>query len=675
MLKFLKFIPVQLTVFLVIGILIGNYYRLTPYTVAPILGVLLILLLVAHTYYNQFFSYTLAYTIIAFLLFIGIGISSITFQIQQNNSNYYAANTLFHTKDTLFCKVRITKVLKPTIYYNKYEAKVTQIASLKATGTILIHYKRDSCNKFEVSDCVLFKAVFKEVPKPLNPYAFDYKNYLEKQQIFHQVFIDNSKILKCKPSKITLKGIAASFRKKVSTHLQQAGFKNNELALINTLLLGQRTTLSKELRQSYINAGAIHILAVSGLHVGILLLLFMFVLKPLHYFRHGKLAATILAVLLLWMYAILAGLSASVVRAVVMFTAVVIGTNMNRITNVYNTLFVSMFFLLLFNPFYLFEVGFQFSYLAVFSIVWLQPKLYNLHTFNFFIFDKGWQLLSVSIAAQLGVLPLSLYYFHQFPGLFFVSNLIIIPFLGIIIGVGLLVIALSFFNLLPSFLVTMYSFMLAQMNHVVMWVSQQEAFLFKNIPFSFYDMIGIYALLLFLIKWIEKKNFYRFFWVLILVIAVQSVFIFERYQQHSVNSFIVFNQRKNTVIGNRNGSDLTVSTKQVKEAKKVLVPYLVETGVHLKFTPVKNVYTFKTKSILVVDSLGVYKLQKINPTIVILRQSPKIHLERLLNYLHPKLVVADASNYTFDIRRWKQTCLKKKTPFYSTNEKGALILE
>ncbi|WP_457617144.1 ComEC/Rec2 family competence protein [Lutibacter sp.] len=675
MLKFLKFIPVQLTVFLVIGILIGNYYRLTPYTVTLILGVLLILLLVAHTYYNQFFSYPLAYTIIAFLLFIGIGISSITFQIQQNNSNYYAANTLFHTKDTLFCKVRITKVLKPTIYYNKYEAKVTQIDSLKATGTLLIHYKRDSCNKFEVSDCVLFKAVFKEVPKPLNPYAFDYKNYLEKQQIFHQVFIDNSKTLKCKPSKITLKGIAASFRKKVTTHLQQAGFKNNELALINTLLLGQRTTLSKELRQSYINAGAIHILAVSGLHVGILLLLFMFVLKPLHYFRHGKLVATILAVLLLWMYAILAGLSASVVRAVVMFTAVVIGTNMNRITNVYNTLFVSMFFLLLFNPFYLFEVGFQFSYLAVFSIVWLQPKLYNLHTFNFFIFDKGWQLLSVSIAAQLGVLPLSLYYFHQFPGLFFVSNLIIIPFLGIILGAGLLVIALSFFNLLPSFLVTMYSFMLAQMNHVVVWVSQQEAFLFKNIPFSFYDMIGIYALLLFLIKWIEKKNFHRFVWVLISVIAVQSVFIFERYQQHSVNSFIVFNQRKNTVIGNRNGSDLTVSTKQVKEAKKVLVPYLVETGVHLKFTSVKNVYAFKTKSILVVDSLGVYKLQKINPTIVILRQSPKIHLERLLNYLHPKLVVADASNYTFDIRRWKQTCLKKKTPFYSTNEKGALILE
>ena len=128
------------------------------------------------------------------------------------------------------------------------------------------------------------------------------------------------------------------------------------MAVVNALLLGQRQTISKDLIESYSDAGAIHILAVSGLHIGIILLILMFLFKPLHYLKHGKVLASILIICLLWVYAIIAGLSPSVVRAVTMFTAIAIGMHLNKPSNIYNTLVISMFFLLLFNPYYLFEV-------------------------------------------------------------------------------------------------------------------------------------------------------------------------------------------------------------------------------------------------------------------------------------------------------------------------------
>ena len=159
--------------------------------------------------------------------------------------------------------------------------------------------------------------------------------------------------------------------------------------------------------------------------------------------------------------------------------------NLKRPTNIYNTLAISMFIILLFKPLFIFDVGFQLSYMAVFAIVSIDPYLYKLWKPKYWLIKVYWHTLTITISAQLGILPLSLYYFHQFPALFFLTNLLIIPVLGIILGFGILVILLAVLKILPPFLVSLFGGSIDVMNTIVDWVAKQEPFLFKDIPFNF----------------------------------------------------------------------------------------------------------------------------------------------------------------------------------------------
>ncbi|HSQ47792.1 MAG TPA: ComEC/Rec2 family competence protein, partial [Lutibacter sp.] len=516
MIKFLKFIPVQLTFFLIVGIITGNYFSIQTLHLAVVFGTLMLLFTAAYFYANKQFQTPLLFPVFVFLLSFFIGLGTITFKNQLNKKKHYSNQLQFSESIPAAALISINGVLKSTAYYDKYEAEVYQLNGKKSTGKILVNIQKDSPKRqLQVDDRLAVKMVFTEIAEPLNPYGFNYKKYLQQQQIHHQIYGDNSQYLRLTRTKQTVRGIAASIREKITKSLIHYGFKNDELAVVNALLLGQRQNLTSELQQSYIGAGAIHILAISGLHIGIILLILTAVFKPIHYFKQGKFAASIMIITILWMYAIIAGLSPSVVRAVAMFTAIAIAMQVNRPSSTYKTLIISMFFLLLFNPYYLFEVGFQLSYLAVFSIVWIQPKLYHLWKPKFWFLDKTWQLLTVSLAAQIGVLPLSLYYFHQFPGLFFVSNLVIIPILGIILTAGILIIILSVLQIAPQFLVDAFIFVIRQMNYFVAWVANQEYFIIQQISMSFLLMVTFYALLFFGLKWTEKKVFYRFALVLI----------------------------------------------------------------------------------------------------------------------------------------------------------------
>ncbi|MFO7673191.1 MAG: ComEC/Rec2 family competence protein [Lutibacter sp.] len=680
MIKFLKFIPVQLTFFLIVGILTGNYFSIQPMYLAFVFGISILLFTFVYFYANKQFQTPFLFPLLGFLLSFFIGLGAITFKNQLNHKKHYSKSIHFSDENPTAGLILIESVLKSTTYYDKYEAKVTQLHGKKSAGKILVNIKKDSAfSKLRVDDRLAVKMVFTEISEPINPYGFNYKKYLRQQQIHHQIQGENSQFLRFPNANQTIKGIAANIREKINVALIYYGFKNNELAVVNALLLGQRQHLTSELQQSYIGAGAIHILAISGLHIGIILLILTAAFKPLHYFKHGKMTATALIIVILWMYAIIAGLSASVVRAVAMFTAIAFGMYVNRPSNVYKNLVISMFFLLLFNPYYLFEVGFQLSYLAVFSIVWIQPKLYKLWKPKFWLLDKIWQLLTVSSAAQIGVLPLSLYYFHQFPGLFFVSNLVIIPFLGIILSAGILIIILSVFQIAPKFLVDAFIFVIRQMNYFVAWVANQEYFIIQQISMSFLLMVALYALLFFGLKWTEKNFFYRFALVLISMVLLQTVVIYEKYRQQSTNEFIVFNESKASTIGKRTGNTIRFDTSadSLKNIANFKMAYLVGAGLDdmLPSEKIKTLYHLNDETILIVDSLGIYKLNSVKPTIVILRQSPKINLERLLKYLNPKIIIADGTNYKSYLKDWEETCLKTKTPFHNTLQKGAFVIK
>ncbi len=673
--KTLQFIPIQLTFFLVLGIIFGHFFSIPFTSIFFLLVGFFIMLTFAYFLSNKKFNKNLLFAITTYFLTFIIGVSVITLNNELNHKNHYSHFLEEENKSIL----SIEKILKAGNFNDKYEAKVIKINSHNTIGKILLNVKKDSLNQLSIDDRLYMKSDFLEVLPPKNPYYFDYGNYLKKQHIYHQSFLERRDYFKLEKRKFSFQGWAHQFRYRINVQLRAHGFKGDELAVINALLLGQRQDISPELLDSYAGAGAIHILAVSGLHIGILLLILNFLLTPLERFKRGKLIKLILIVSLLWIFAFIAGMSASVVRAVTMFSAVAIGMLVNRPTNVYNTLVISMFFLLLFNPYFLFDVGFQLSYLAVFSIVWIQPMVYSVWKPKWKVVDYFWQLLTVSIAAQFGVIPLSLYYFHQFPGLFFISNLVIIPVLGTILIGGILVIFLALINMLPSLISKAYYYLIHTMNYIVNLVAQQEDFLIKNIAFSLLMVVASYLVIVFGIRFLDKRNSKRLIGLLGVLILFSSVLIYEKYERQSTEELVVFNKSRFSIIGNRIGEQLAVlhtldSTTLSKD--KTINQYDLGSGnlnISMK-DGISNILHFKNKKLLIIDSLGIYNVKDYNPEIVILQQSPKINLERMIEILKPRLIVADASNYKTYVRQWDKTCRQKNTPFHYTNEKGAFIL-
>ena len=677
--KLLNFTIIKLTICLILGIIIG-YLTNIPLSITILsTALLLLVLLVFYLISRKQFIKSIWFGITAFLVMISAGFLTTSFHNQENFSNHYTRVISTEIDSLKTIKFRIREVLKPGNYYDKYVIDLLEIDDENTSGKTLLNIQKDTLQTpLKVDNVYVSRTDFKDLIHPLNPHQFDYKTYLKKKYIYHQLFITNESLFAIESKTKTLFGIADNIRQHINKKLKPYHFKPDELAIINALLLGQRQDISEDVYTSYTNAGAIHILAVSGLHVGIILLILSFIFKPLERFKHGKLIKTILLVSLLWSFALIAGLSASVTRAVTMFSIVAIALNLKRPTNIYNTLSISMFVILLFKPLFIFDVGFQLSYLAVFAIVAIDPFLFNLWKPKNKIVEFYWHTFTITISAQFGIIPVSLYYFHQFPGLFFISNLIIIPFLGVILGLGIIIILLAVLNILPQFGADIYGSIIGLMNNFVGWVSKQEAFLLKDISFSLLYVMLSYILIVTFIRLLFKRNYSNLKLFLIAILVVQGAFIYNEFSKPS-NEFIVFHKSRYSVLGHTINNTIVVANdfdSIVKSKNKIIKDYVV--GNHIKTleeTSISPIYQLKNKHLLVIDSLGIYNIKSLKPDFVLLRQSPKINLNRLIDSLKPKQIIADGSNYKSYIARWEQICKKRKIPFHQTSKKGAFIID
>ncbi|RZK24519.1 MAG: ComEC family competence protein [Hymenobacter sp.] len=302
---------------------------------------------------------------------------------------------------------------------------------------------------------------------PANPGEFDYRRYLQYHQVYHSQFVHQGqyKVLGQQPLSLVV-AISQRAALVLDGVFRQYVKGPREYALGTALVLGFRDDIDAATKQAYANTGTTHIMAVSGLQVGLLFvgLEWLLVRLPLGSSTRRRLLTAGLGLALIWSYAFLTGLSASVLRATVMFTLVLIGQALQRQNTIFNTLSIAAGGLLLYNPYLLCDVGFQLSFLAVVSIVYLQPRLVRwvdvrnrlldqqrswhgplVQRFwrsSAWLADKAWQLTALSLAAQLATFPLGLYYFHQFPFNFLLSNLIAVPIssVAVYVGVGLLLV-------------------------------------------------------------------------------------------------------------------------------------------------------------------------------------------------------------------------------------------
>ena len=232
--------------------------------------------------------------------------------------------------------------------------------------------------------------------------------------------------------------------------------------------------------------------------------------------------------------------------------------------------------------------------------------------------------------------------------------------------------------MLPDFIVTAYSFIIESLNAFIAWVAQFEGFLFRDIPFTVLQVICSYFIIVALVQVYKFKNFKWVALSLIGIICFQGITF---YNAHNVqgDAFVVFNKSKYSMIGQKHNEGLQIhhnldSLRQ--NTDNVITNYKVGESIeNIEIDSLQSIYQFNNKNILIIDSLGVYKGLSFQPNYILLRNSPRLNINRVIDSLKPELIIADASNYKSYVKRWKATCEHKKIPFHYTYEKGAFIID
>ena len=677
--KVMQFPLVRITIGFIIGILLAYYLKPETEIVFILLSIAIFVFIIAYLFSKKNSTNPIYFGLITYILATGIGATT---QIVHTNSfqktNYIHNKTIFEKPHLVFVIIR--EKLKSSSYNDRYIVLVNQIDQTKNSGRILLNVQKDSLNNsFEIGSHLLINGTLYKNKPAKNPNQFDYSKYLEGIQIYAQIYADASNI---KIGSIIEKNAwyySLKLRTKILHNLEKSKFNKDELHVAAALILGQQQDISPDIIRDYQYAGAVHILSVSGLHIGFILLFVTFILKPIPNNRRGSLFKLIIILISLASFGIIAGLAPSVVRSVVMFSFVAIGMYLRRSTNIFHTLLVSILLILLFQPSFLFDVGFQLSYVALFFILWLQPLLAQLWKPKNKIVNYFWEILTVSFAAQIGAFPLSIYYFHQFPGLFFVTNLVVIPFLSIIMALGVLVMLLAAFDYVPLYLAKALEWSIYILDKIINSIASIEQFIIQDIPFNWFFLMSLNLLIVTTILWFKKPSFDKLALVLISIIILQLTYFETHWTIRNQKELVIFNSKKNTLITERIGENVTLfandSLLKTASKNKTIKAYLMGNFSHLKTKKsLRNLLFFNENKILLLDSLGVYP-EESKPDILVLTQSPKINLERLFENKKPKIVIADATNYRTYINLWKATCIKKKIPFHATGEKGFYRLE
>lgn len=671
--RVLQFPLIKITASFVLGILIAHYTK--PAFLVSLIAVLLSLLALFCVYFyaKSKLVITNLFGITALSTALFIGIFTTVSQDPSRNKTHYIHFISNQNKNCAVVLI-IKEKLKTTTVSNRYVAQIISLDGKATCGKVLLNLKKSTPLKIDIGSKLQAVGTIRKTMPPMNPNQFDYGKYLENQHIYGQMYVNSTSV---KSSPIKEKSVfyyAGLLRNRIIQNLEKNHFHKSELSVVVALILGQQQDISPEIVRDYQYAGAVHVLSVSGLHVGFILLFITFLLKPFPNSRSGALVKLIIVITFLWAFGLLAGFAPSVVRSVTMFSFVAVGMFLRRSVNIYNTIAISALLILLFQPSFLMDVGFQLSYVALFFIVWLQPLLASLWTPKYKLTSYLWDIITVSFAAQIGTFPMSIYYFHQFPGLFFVTNLVILPGMSLILGLGVIVMFLAVFDWIWLPLLKALEWSIWLLNKVIAWVASFEGFVFKDIPLSIYIMWGLYVLIFCVIIWFKKPTFKKLLVVLVVTISLQSLAISIKYFNQKEQELLVFNCKAASVITKRYGDQVTVyfsnNSPNNNYANLALNSYLVGNSCDLKAKDsLVNLIYFKRKKILVIDREGKY-FSNVAPDILLLVNNPKTNMEKALQIIKPKLVVADGSNYKYYCKLWKATCKKQKIPFHNTAEKG-----
>ncbi|WP_262885595.1 ComEC/Rec2 family competence protein [Sphingobacterium composti Ten et al. 2007 non Yoo et al. 2007] len=488
------------------------------------------------------------FTICFSLLVISYGYYSYSKTQNQHIPNYYqqhdATQSVGIIDDEPVYKEKTIRF--PVKLTNAIDSNRTKMVSGKVMLTIL----RDSLKvvEYRYGDKIVLVNKLMDVNPPYNPKEFDYKSYLANKGIAQQALLKQDEILVLERNHgNALIAYSLDLRTNLIAKFRKYIHDDEAFNVAVALIFGYRSQIDQQTISAFTNTGTIHVLSVSGLHVSLVFVLLNFVLFWMDRFRYGKLIKSVIILLFIWAYVILTGMSPPILRAGIMISFFVSSVIINRKQVPVNTLGASALFILLFAPNYLFDVGFQLSYLAILGIILLYPILKN-----YYLTPNKWvnyvlEYVYVSISTQLFTLPLTLYYFRQFPNYFLLANLFIaLPSTLIMyLGVGLVLVPFEWTNLLFGFLV---GWTLNFMMQGLEWIGHLPSAVISGVDWHWSQvvilLIGIAALIIALNSKLAKA--FIFLLVSILVLTVFNGFTF--LQKSNYSALVFYNIRSEIAV-------------------------------------------------------------------------------------------------------------------------------
>ncbi len=545
-----------------------------------------------------------------------------------------------------------------------------------------------SVEKYKMGYELSIKGLLQGPKKPSNPGAFDYGQYLFRQGVAGQIFLDTEDLNITNPNpEWSMQLFSEQIRAKCIKAFSKSGVSGSRLALLNALVLGERKGIDRELNDKFIRSGAIHFLAVSGLHVGIVYLFLNYILG--FFFKPSNPLRLTITILFLFLYAFITGFSPSVTRAVIMFSFIQSGKAFSRFINIYNILCLSAFIILLCNPMYLFHTGFWLSHLAVAGIVAFFPVINNMLSFRFILWRWLWSVVSIALAAQITTLPLSLWLFGCFPSYFLLSNLFLLPLVTPVLLLAFIILIVSGIPLISQILGAPLNDMIGFMESIVSFIEALPHSYIINIWVSLPLALVMYLLIFYWYQNYENKNPRL---ILIITILIASIILSINIQwsiKSRNNMFIVFDAGRESLIEVINkGHCIVFCSPGLEATQRVFIAagfekrnivchtesyYLNETS----STQAPEVFHIKSgnKSYYLVNGGkgSINKNDSLLADVLVVSGSPIIEMDELVKSIQCKTVVFTSNCPPWKVRNWKNELNEHDILIHDIRTKGAFI--
>jgi len=624
-------------------------------------------------------------------LFLVVGSSGYVICVMHSplvSTNYYRT----HEKKYAYVLVRINAELEEKEKTFKATVDVKQLVQQKANlptiGEAIIYFqKTDKLRNLHTGDYILLKNKFADLKSSGNPGAFDYAKYCRRNNVYQSAYVRVSEWRKTTLHTEDLASYFEKLNKKTRAILQTHIRDTISASIAEALLIGYRKNIDKDIWQSYSNTGIVHIIAISGMHMSMIYMSIRYLLLLLPFFKKRKNMALLFAIILMWCFAILTGVPPSVNRAAVMFTFLGVGEMINKKMPVYNNLAASAFALLCCNPSWLWDVGFQLSYLAVLSLVIFYKPIVDKIVVTNKILNAIWEMIAITIAAQILTFPFCIYYFHQFPLLFILTNLVAVPATTIILYAEILLVAFHWIPPLAHWIGYAISISIQGLNQFVFFIGHIPYAVWAGISITERQLLVLVIFIVCISVWLFYKRIMYFMYavccILFFMFSVDYAFI-KSFQKHRM---IVYQMPKlKSIEFNYGVQYYSTDEKEIlsnpKNSNYVLTPSRRENHVTKMDSSIVEVakkhtielYFFGGKKMARINNEAISCKSRMPIDVLIISESSAIHASWIKRNFEPKLIILDSSIPFWKTENIKTELTALQIPIYDVQESGAWVM-